>query len=43
MTLLRNGPFVRLWTGQTISEFGYHLSLVALPLVAVIQLDATAT
>jgi MFS family permease len=43
MTLLRNGPFVRLWTGQTISELGYHLSLVALPLVAVIQLDATAT
>jgi MFS family permease len=43
MTLLRNGPFVRLWAGQTISELGYHLSLVALPLVAVIQLDATAT
>lgn len=43
MSLLRNGPFVRLWTGQTISELGYQLSLVALPLVAVIQLGATAT
>lgn len=41
MSLLRNGPFVRLWTGQTVAELGYHLSLVALPLVAVIQLDAT--
>lgn len=41
MSLLRNGSFVRLWTGQTVAELGYHLSLVALPLVAVIQLDAT--
>lgn len=41
MSLLRNGPFVRLWTGQSVAELGYHLSLVALPLVAVLQLDAT--
>lgn len=40
MSLLRNGPFVRLWTGQTVAEFGYNLSLVALPLVAVMQLGA---
>ncbi|MFD8290914.1 MFS transporter [Streptomyces lavendulae] len=40
MSLLRNRPFVRLWTGQTVAEFGYNLSLVALPLVAVIQLGA---
>lgn len=40
MSLLRNRPFVRLWTGQTVAEFGYNLSLVALPLVAVMQLGA---
>ncbi|GAA2694510.1 MULTISPECIES: MFS transporter [Actinosynnema] len=41
MNPLREGPFLRLWSGQTIAELGYHLSLVALPLVAVLQLGAT--
>ncbi|MGS2615916.1 MFS transporter [Micromonospora sp. LZ34] len=43
MTLLRNRPFLRLWTAQSISDLGSYLSLVALPLVAIAQLDASAT
>ena len=37
--LLQNRDFIRLWTGQTISEFGS--SLGALPLLAILVLDAT--
>lgn len=34
--------FVRLWFGQTISQLGSQVSLVAIPLLAVLSLDATA-
>ncbi len=39
--VLRNGDFVRLWTAQTISQFGTQVSLLAIPLVAVILLKAS--
>ncbi len=40
--LWHNGNFLKLWTGQTISVFGSQVTLLALPLVAVITLKATA-
>jgi MFS family permease len=33
---------MKLWAGQTISEFGTQVSQLAIPLVAVLALDATA-
>ena len=42
-SLLRDSPqFRRFWAGQTISLLGDQVSLIALPLVAVLTLDATA-
>lgn len=42
-TLLReNAPFRRFWAGQTISLFGDQVSLLAIPLLAVITLHADA-
>jgi MFS family permease len=38
--LLRDAPFRRYWTGQTISMFGDQISELALPLVAVLALHA---
>jgi MFS family permease len=41
--LLRsNRPFRDYWTGQTISLFGDQIALLAIPLLAVITLDASA-
>jgi predicted MFS family arabinose efflux permease len=41
--LLRtNQPFRRFWTGQTISLFGDQISLLAIPLLAVLTLHASA-
>ncbi len=41
MGLLRRHPaFRNLWIGQTISVFGDQISIIALPLVAVLTLDA---
>jgi len=34
--------FLKLWTGQTISEFGSQVSQLALPWVALVTLNATA-
>lgn len=34
--------FLRLWSGQSISQVGTQISLIALPLVAILELDATA-
>lgn len=39
--MLHNPDFVRLWTAQTISQFGTQISLLALPLVAVTLLNAS--
>ncbi|MEU0169966.1 MFS transporter [Streptomyces iakyrus] len=38
----RDADFRRLWLGQTASQLGEHTSLVVLPLLAVLALDATA-
>ena len=38
--LLRQQLFRRYWIGQTISLFGDQVTLIALPLVAVLVLDA---
>ncbi|QKG19889.1 MFS transporter [Actinomadura verrucosospora] len=40
--LWRHPDFLRLWTGQTISNFGDKISLVALPTVAVVVLHGGA-
>lgn len=39
--LWRHSDFVKLWTGQTISMFGSRISFLALPLTAVLVLEAT--
>ena len=41
--LLRQRPFRRLWLGESISFVGDQVSLLALPLVGVLTLDASAT
>jgi MFS family permease len=38
--VISSGDFVRLWTGQSVSQFGSALSFVALPVVAVESLHA---
>jgi MFS family permease len=40
-SLWRNRNFLKLWTAQTISQFGTQVTLLALPLAAVLVLDAT--
>jgi MFS family permease len=42
VTLLRHRDFRRLWGAQTVSQFGSQVSQLALPLVAVIALHASA-
>ena len=37
----RHGDFRRLWAGQTISQFGSQVTLLALPLVAAVLLEAS--
>ncbi|MHB1006282.1 MAG: MFS transporter [Chloroflexota bacterium] len=39
--LWRHGDFMRLWSGQTISQFGSQITLLALPLVAALLLKAS--
>src|SRR6266853_5637992 len=38
--LWRHLDFVKLWIGQTISEIGSRITVVALPLIAVLVLNA---
>jgi MFS family permease len=40
--LYRHADFRRLWAGQTVSQFGSQVSVLALPLVAVLVLHASA-
>ena len=40
--LLRQPEFLKLWAAQSISQLGDQVTLLALPLVAVLTLDATA-
>jgi MFS family permease len=39
--LWRNSDFVKLWLGQTVSNFGSGITGIALPLTAVLVLAAT--
>ncbi|QUQ72141.1 MFS transporter [Kutzneria sp. CA-103260] len=41
MSLLRHRDFVRLWTGDTLSQFGAAIGQFAIPALAVTQLAAT--
>jgi len=41
-SLLRRGPFRNFWLGQTISVFGDQVTLLAVPIVAVLVLHAEA-
>ncbi|GAA3753192.1 MFS transporter [Salinactinospora qingdaonensis] len=38
--LWRNGDFLKFWAGETISLFGAQVTLLALPLIAVLVLDS---
>jgi MFS family permease len=40
MSLWRHRDFMKLWTGQTISQLGTQVSLLAIPLTAVVTLKA---
>jgi MFS family permease len=40
--LWRHADFVRLWGAQTISQFGTQITLLALPLAAIVVLDVSA-
>ena len=42
MRLLRGADFRNLWLGETVSLFGDQVTLIALPLAAVLVLDADA-
>lgn len=41
-SLWRHGDFLRLWGGQTVSQFGEQITFIALPLTAVLLLHANA-
>lgn len=40
--LWRHGDFLRLWSGQTASMLGDHVTSLALPTIAILQLHASA-
>jgi MFS family permease len=40
-SLWRHRDFVKLWTGETISQFGTQVSLLAIPLIAALTLNVT--
>jgi MFS family permease len=42
VSLWRHGDFMRLWTAQTISQFGSQITFLALPLAAILILKASA-
>src|SRR5688572_1557153 len=41
-SLWRQGDFMKLWTGQTISQFGDEITELAIPLLAITVLGAEA-
>lgn len=41
-SLWRHSDFLKLWTGETISQFGTQVTLLGLPLIAIILLKANA-
>src|SRR5918992_1346998 len=40
--LWRHGDFLKLWSAETVSQFGSQISALALPLVAIIVIEASA-
>ncbi|MFI9362810.1 MFS transporter [Kitasatospora sp. NPDC053057] len=42
VSLWQDRRFVRFWAGQSVSQFGDRISELALPLIAVVALDASA-
>lgn len=40
-SLWRNASFMKLWTAETISQFGSQVSMLAIPLVAIVILGAS--
>lgn len=40
--LWKNADFLNLWGAETVSQFGSQISLLAIPLIAALSLDATA-
>lgn len=40
--LWRNADFLKFWGGDTVAQFGSQVTLLALPLTAILTLDATA-
>ena len=40
--LWRHRDFMKMWTGQTISQFGSSISQLALPIIAITLLHASA-
>lgn len=40
--LWRHGDFLKLWSAETVSHFGTQISVLALPFVAIVVLDASA-
>jgi MFS family permease len=40
-SLWRHRDFMKLWTGQTVSQLGSQITLIALPLTAIILFEAT--
>ena len=39
--LWRHGDFMKLWSAETISQFGTQISQLALPFIAIVVLDAS--
>jgi len=42
LSLWHHADFLRLWSAQTVSQFGSQVSVLAIPLVAILVLDANA-
>ena len=42
-SLWRHSDFVKLWGGETVSQFGNQVTVLALPLTAVLTLEASAS
>ncbi|MDA0632749.1 MFS transporter [Nonomuraea sp. MCN248] len=40
--LWRHGDFLKLWGGETVSQFGAQITVLALPLTGILTLDASA-
>lgn len=41
-SLWRHGPFLNLWTAETLAQFGAQITMITLPLLAVLTFSASA-